>query len=363
MIENKTIFIAHNWSDASVNQQSKYLAYQLSEKNKVIFLSAKKNGFHEKQINSNLIIYEWPGKRPVGFKDLLFCYRLHKKYKPDIGISHFAANNIMLFVSWLMGVPNRLAYYHTTVQQYVADTGKLGIKQKLNILIKRFFFNKATHFICPSSYSAKSAVSDYGINKKKVFVIPNALPDKNIRNVSNNQDIGFLGRLNKSKGVDILVRAFILIAHKVPSAKLLIAGKGEEEQALKEMLLKNGLENRVVWLGQVGYDKIFDFLSNLNCLIVPSRIDNLPTVVLEAFSCATPVIAARTGGIADMVEDDRNGFLFENENEASLAEKMMLLLTNQHKRDQLAQQAQQIFRDKFLIDHYPNNLLSVIGKI
>lgn len=361
MIENKTIFIAHNWSDASVNQQSKYLALQLSANNKVVFISAKKNGFHNTVINENLIVYEWPGKRPTGLKDWWFCYKLHKKYKPNIIITHFAANNIMLLVAWMLKVPYRLAYYHTTIQQYLADGGKLGVKQKIQIKLKSFFFNKATHLICPSTYSAESIIKDFKINKNKVYVVYNALPDKAFINTATNQNIGFLGRLNKSKGVDILVKAFINIAHKIPNARLIIAGKGEEEIYLNKILKQANLQNRVEWLGQVGYNNIFSFLCNINCLVVPSRIDNLPTVVLEAFSCATPVIAANTGGIPNMVEDRINGLLFQSENINHLTQCLELILTNNILRQTLSLNAKQTFNSKFLIQNYPQNLFNITG--
>ena len=117
MLQNKTIYIAHNWSDASVSYQSKALALAFSNSNKVFFLNAKKNGFNNVAINKNLVVLEWPGKRPTGLKDLLFAIKVMKKNKPDIVITNFAANDIMLFVSWFFRVKFRICYFHTMVEQ------------------------------------------------------------------------------------------------------------------------------------------------------------------------------------------------------------------------------------------------------
>src|SRR6266487_299825 len=201
LIKNKTIYIAHSWSDVSLNLQSKALALALSKNNKVFFLSAKKNGNPTTVINNNLLVYEWPGKRPTGWKDLLFAVKLMRRNKPDIVVTNFAANDIMLFVSWLFHVKIRVCYFHTLVQQHIADHNTLDLRQRINIFRKGFAFRMATHML-PSTTAAKyDLIRFYKVKQNKAFIFPNALPDTNCRNKSKNKKIGFLGRLDRSKGV------------------------------------------------------------------------------------------------------------------------------------------------------------------
>lgn len=356
MIQNKTIFIAHNWSDASVSFQSKALALALSKNNKVFFLNAKKNEFDNTLVNKNLLVLQWRGKRPTGIKDLFFAVKLMRQNKPDIVITNFAANDIMLFVSWIFGVKFRLCYYHTMVEQYISDKGKLPLSQRINIFRKSFAFKTATHMLPCSTAAKKDLLHYYHIKESKAFVFPNALPDTSITNKSDNNRIAFLGRLDYSKGVDILINAFAKVLKEISNATLEIGGKGSNENALKKKIASLHLEHKVIFKGLVPYIQVREFLSSVNFLVVPSRTDNLPTVALEAFSVGTPVIGSNAGGIPDMVIHGYNGLLFENENAEDLSKKMIQLLKNKEQRNSLSLHARKTFEEKFSIDLLPERL-------
>jgi len=98
------------------------------------------------------------------------------------------------------------------------------------------------------------------------------------------------------------------------------------------------------------------YLAGSYAFIIPSRIDNLPTVVIEALSTATPVIASQAGGIPEMVTDGYNGMLFEKENPHSLAEKIITLASNNILRNTLAQQARLSYEQQFTIPHYVDHV-------
>jgi glycosyltransferase involved in cell wall biosynthesis len=246
------------------------------------------------------------------------------------------------------------------VEQYIADHGKLGLSQHISIARKGWAFRRATHILASSTRSAKDVQKYYGVSDKALRIFPNALPKPPKTNAGRGQHIGFLGRLHKSKGVDLLVQAFISIADKVPHTNLIIAGSGNEEANLKQALAEANLSSRVQWLGQIGYTEIFDFLVQLNHLVVPSRTDNLPTVVLEAFSTATPVIGSNSGGIPDMIQSGYNGFLFEPENVEDLAPKMLELITNIDARNKMAINAQETFEAKYSIETLPERFEKLI---
>lgn len=352
MIEGKTIYIAQNWDDTGVRAQLKVLAQELSKKNNVVFLSANKKGNKKTLINERLVVYEWPGKRPTGFKDFLFVFGLMRKNRPDIILTNFAANNIMLLASWLLKVKVRIVFFHTMVEQYIADKGGIGVKQRLNIFTKGIFFRMATQMLPCSSAAKKDLLKYYGVKESKTFVFHNAVFEQAEKNGTLRPVIGFLGRLDRSKGVDVLIKAFALIVRKIPAAQLVVIGKGKEEAALKNIVKELLLDGNVEFKGVIGYSKIFDFLRSLNCLVVPSRTDNLPTVVLEAFACLTPVIGSNSGGIPDMIIPGYNGLLFENENIGDLASRMLIMLQNSEERSRLIANMQKVFDEKFSIKTY-----------
>ena len=314
-------------------------------------MSSKKNGTPQIVINPNLIVYEWPGKRPVGWRDFLFAYKKIQDNKPDIVITNFAANNIMLLISWLFKVKIRICYYHTMVQQYLQDHHSIDLKQRFNISRKRFVLKIATHILPATNAAKEDLIQFYNVNEHKVFIFPNALPDTVLRNLNNNATIGFLGRLDRSKGVDVLINAFKIVADKVTDAQLLIAGKGVKEEELKTLSQKLSIQDRVIFKGPISYTDVLKFLTEINFLVVPSRMDNLPTVALEALSVSTPVIASNTGGIPDIIIDNYNGLLFQNEDAEDLAKKMIWLLQNKEAREKMCINARKVFEEKYCIDN------------
>jgi len=352
VVKDKNIFIAHNWLDSTLNRQSKEMAIYFSENNTVFFLNAKSK-VEAHKVNNNLSVLNWPGKRPTGIRDLLFAIKIMRRHKPNIVISSFAANNIMLFVSWFFGAEKRICYYHTLVSQYIQDKGSLNFEQRLKIFRKGFFWRKATHILASSNSAMKDILKYYNVNEENIYIFPNAIPDKQVINKGDKNKIGFIGRLHRSKGVDVLIDAFYKLSFEFPALRLCIAGGGDMKEALEKQVERLLLKDKVTFEGGIDNDKICDFLASVNFLVVPSRIDNLPTVVLESFSTATPVIASNVGGIPDMVEDNINGLLFENENVEDLYFKMKLLVTGGELWNKLSKNARIKFIDKYSLEKLP----------
>jgi glycosyltransferase involved in cell wall biosynthesis len=127
-------------------------------------------------------------------------------------------------------------------------------------------------------------------------------------------DILYAGNLGEHKGVHILINAFKRI--KNDNARLNIIGKGICEEKLK-IIVEN--DNRVQFHGFMEGKELLKMYENANLTVVPSIwYDNSPMVIIESFSCGTPVIASRIGGIPELIEDGFNGYLFEPGNEEEL---------------------------------------------
>jgi glycosyltransferase involved in cell wall biosynthesis len=127
-----------------------------------------------------------------------------------------------------------------------------------------------------------------------------------------------LGRLEKVKGVDILCTVFERCATRFPNLRLDIAGWGTLESALRERF---GGHKQIAFHGSVfGEDKV-RLLSESDLLIVPSVwAEVFGVVIIEAYTCGKPVIAARTGGIPEVVEEGTTGWLVRPGDEESLTE-------------------------------------------
>jgi glycosyltransferase involved in cell wall biosynthesis len=143
----------------------------------------------------------------------------------------------------------------------------------------------------------------------------------------------FLGRLDRRKGVDLLLTAFArnAAAHDV---QLVVAGRGPELAALQAQAVELGLDRRVCFLGAVeGPTKTY-LLQNTLCTLLVSRTwEAFPLVLLESYAAGRPVIATRLEGLSDFVRSDETGLLVPPECVASLAEAIQRAIGD---REQLA---------------------------
>jgi len=121
-----------------------------------------------------------------------------------------------------------------------------------------------------------------------------------------------MGRLQKKKGFDILIDAFVDVLTHYPDAKLFIAGGDEgEEQSLLAQISRLGLEEKAFLVGAIdGQDKV-DFLANADLFALPSHNENFGNVYIESLAAGTPIIASH-GTPWAIVEDVRCGRWVEN---------------------------------------------------
>ncbi len=144
-------------------------------------------------------------------------------------------------------------------------------------------------------------------------------------------DILYAGNLGEHKGVHILINAFKRI--KNDNAQLNIVGKGICEKKLKK-LADN--DKRVKFHGFLEGGELLKMYENANLTVVPSIwYDNSPMVIYESFSCGTPVIGSRIGGIPELIEDEFNGYLFEPANDEELKIILEKIMKNPDKLKEL----------------------------
>ncbi|MFQ5669712.1 MAG: glycosyltransferase family 4 protein [Acidobacteriota bacterium] len=129
--------------------------------------------------------------------------------------------------------------------------------------------------------------------------------------------IGIVGSLKKIKGQDDLLEAFQRLHHEGLPATILLAGAGPEESRLRERVGQMQGSSRVHFLGR--REDVENIYNALDICVIPSRSEGLPNVILEAMACGLPVIATPVGGIPEVVEHGREGFLYPVGDAAALA--------------------------------------------
>lgn len=141
--------------------------------------------------------------------------------------------------------------------------------------------------------------------------------------------IAFLGRFEESrKGFSILLAAFEIIANQYPDHYLLVAGPGDESDALKQ--LKPELHKRVKFLGRVSDDDKARMLQSAGMYVAPNTGgESFGIVLLEAMACQTPVIASNLPAFNRVLDFGSCGLLFENEDAQSLAAALIDTINDQ----------------------------------
>jgi glycosyltransferase involved in cell wall biosynthesis len=133
----------------------------------------------------------------------------------------------------------------------------------------------------------------------------------------------FVGVLERYKAVEVLAEAWRLAAPRAPAATLELVGRGSMTD-VPEGLVRD-FPGRVRWRRQLTTAEVAAALDGATALLLPSRSEGLPRIVVESFCRGRPVIGARAGGIPDIVRDGGNGLLVPVERAGELADAIVEL--------------------------------------
>lgn len=165
-----------------------------------------------------------------------------------------------------------------------------------------------------------------------------------------------VGNLYPVKGHIFLVEAAGLLSEDshLPPWRLVVAGRGSEEQRLTDRIRQLDLANRFQLLGL--RDDIPDLLAASDALVMPSLSEGMPMALLEAMFASIPVICTRVGGIPEVIESGINGVLAEPANPESLAAAMKAVLVDPVGADAMARRARAFvderYSDRVMADSY-----------
>lgn len=157
----------------------------------------------------------------------------------------------------------------------------------------------------------------------------------------------YVGRISEEKGVNELPFIYGKAKKAIPGLKLVIAGKGPEEEKLKKEIPD------AKFLGWVEHNSLPDIYSAADLLILPSRFDTFGNVIVEAFSCGCPVVSYNTKGPRDIIENEKSGYLVNTKEK--MADAVVIHFSKTGTRDKMNIAA--LERSKFFTAD------SIIGKL
>ncbi len=241
-----------------------------------------------------------------------------------------------------------------------------------DILITKTIYKKLKKIICVSK-SLKDRFLKLGIKPNKLTVIPNGVNttffvhnnslkflDNYIEGKKDYKKVIFVGRLDKQKGVEYLIRAIPLVLSNYKKVHFFILGNGILEKKLKGLAASLNLQSHITFLNMVPWKKMPRIYSSADIFCLPSIHEGFPLTIAEALSMGLVIVASDTEGIPDAIKENKNGFLVELKNTNQLAEKLIIALNLKTSKIQEIQKNNvKLARDKYSWENITNQIIKV----
>lgn len=158
-----------------------------------------------------------------------------------------------------------------------------------------------------------------------------------------------VGRFDKCKGYDFLLRAVHRLMEAGISTELELIGDGDEAGSLRSLAAQLGMEKQVFFRGWLPFDEVKRAMTSAAVLVHPSSElgDAVPTVIKEAIALGTPVVATNVAGIPELLDGGRCGILVEPQDVQSLADGIQAMLVNPSERREYADRARKFAEETF----------------
>lgn len=210
-------------------------------------------------------------------------------------------------------------------------------------------YRKIDYVITPSFFY-KNKLEAAGIYCCPIEHVRNFLPEGTVYEKGLRGDYFlYFGRLAREKGIHTLVKAFSK-AHV--EEKLFIVGAGPEEERLRLMVKKLGMEDKILFLGFKSGDELKEIVANALCVCLPSEwYENGPYCILEAQAMGRPAIVSDYGGLPELVEDGKTGYITEAGSVSNLTEKIREMSHSQMDAAYISNYATHAYSADLYADH------------
>lgn len=292
--------------------------------------------------------------------------RLCWAIRPDVVISTVGHLNILLLLL------KPFMPKGTAVVIREANTPSIRLKHtrhpRLYGFCYRNFYPFSDKLVCNCRYMKEDLVSHFGAASNRISVIQNPVDVKRISSqILSETDpyppdrihIVSVGRLQYQKGFDLLLRSFKQCLGNISGVHLTIVGEGPERDRLRSMTADLGISEEVTFTGQK--QPPFAYMAHADFLVCASRWEGSPNAVLESLACGTPVLAFDCpGGVSEIVEEGRNGWLVPAEDINGMTEKMSEIIAE---RSWLGMKGRNLLPSEYLIENVIRRWEDVLQKI
>ena len=336
-----------------------------SGKNKEFFKKFEGNIFRLTRLKRNVNIFN-------DVFSFFSLYRLFRRERFDIVHTHTTKAGVLGRISAVCaGVPAVIHSPHGHI--FYGYFGPLV--SKAVVVLERFMTHFTDKIIALTELEKRDLVTFKVAGPEKIVVINSGLELNNYRKINVDtgrirdglgleEDMalaGFVGRLEPVKGPEYFIRAAALVAGELTEVKFLIVGEGSLRNKLESECEKSGIRDKVIFTGW--REDITEILSILNVLVLPSLNEAVGRVLIEAGACGVPVVAARVGGVPEVVKDNQTGILVPPGEPEALAGAMIALLEDKEKRQRMGERAENWVGAKFGVNKMVERVSSLYHEI
>jgi glycosyltransferase involved in cell wall biosynthesis len=273
-------------------------------------------------------------------------YRLFRQEKPQIVHTNLAkAGMVGRFAAWLARVPVILHTYHGHVFSGYFSAAKTYVY----ILIERFIGTLSTKIIVVSNMIKKDICSVYHItSEKKVSIIPLGFELEKMasldqyRGIFRNQFsipqdatvIGIVGRITGIKNHELFVDIANILLQQNKSIHFLIVGDGDLRNEIEEKVNTLDIAGNIHFTGWI--TETAKMYADLDMMLLTSKNEGTPVTVIEAMYYKIPVISSNVGGLSDLIENGKTGYLINSLNAEDYIPVLVKLLESSPEREKIA---------------------------
>jgi glycosyltransferase involved in cell wall biosynthesis len=222
-----------------------------------------------------------------------------------------------------------------------SDLHTYGLKNRFLRILTHFILVHANRILCTSTKSCRDILEKFSnIPEKKIEVVYNEvdtalfhpMAEQTARKELRLEPVGihfvFIGNIRQEKGVDALLSVMKKIFSTCQERLFChFVGNGVLASGMMQETYQAGLSEGIKFYGAVAHEQIPLWMNAANALILPSRREGMPNVVLEALACGIPVIASDAGDVKTFIKNGMNGFILKGEIEAELKHRLTKILS------------------------------------
>jgi len=245
-----------------------------------------------------------------------------------------------------------VAMFHTlaALKNRVAQDA-VELEQQIRVDIERRTMAAADRIVAATDIDRSHMLDAYGANARKIVVVPGGVnlglfqpgsqaDARRVLGLGPEPTLLFVGRIQRLKGIDVLIRAAASLADDIRGIRVLVVGGSDDSsgsrpaeetrelERLRGIVAELSPSASVQFVGGVDQERLSLYYRAADLTVMPSTYESFGLVAVESMACGTPVVASRVGGLATIVRDGENGALVPWRDPRLFADRIRAILTN-----------------------------------